>query len=229
MPLDMIVEPDLDNFETLKRYKVLILPNSACLSDRMNANIARFVKEGGGLVAMHEASVADEFGDLRGDFGLTGVMGVHFKGTSDHSARWPNYPNWVQVALNILKPEHPIVDHPQMRSNIRGGDRVEFIGWMTNVELSTGTKKVGRRLTAPIEWPFIAINEANPGRSVYFACDIGQSYFIAPFHYQGRLISNAVRWAAKDSPPPFEIEAPGRTGRVLHAEERQAPYRSFVE
>ena len=95
-----------------------------------------------------------------------------------------------------------------MRHNIRGGDRVEYIGWMTNVELVTGTQKVGRRLTTSIEWPFIAINEANPGRSVHFACDIGQAYFIAPYHYQGRLISNAVRWAAKDAPPPFEIKAP---------------------
>ena len=58
LPLDIIIEPDLDDFTTLKRYKVLILPNSACLSDRMNANVARFVKEGGGLVAMHEASIA---------------------------------------------------------------------------------------------------------------------------------------------------------------------------
>ena len=48
------------------------------------------------------------------DFGLAGVMGVHFMGTSDHSPRWTNYPNWVQAALNILKPEHPILDHPQM-------------------------------------------------------------------------------------------------------------------
>ncbi len=208
LPLDIIIEPDLESFETLKQYKVLILPNSACLSDRMNDNITRFVKEGGGLVAMHEASIANEFGDLRGDFGLASVLGVHFKGTSDHSARWPNYPKWVQVAFNILQPEHPIADHPQMRSNIRGGDRVEFIGWMTNVDLVTGTQKVGRRLTTSTEWPFIAINEANLGRSVYFACDMGQAYFIAPYHYQGKLISNAVRWAAKDAPPPFEIEAP---------------------
>jgi len=208
LPLDIIIEPDLDHYETLKQYRVLILPNSACLSDGMNANVTRFVKEGGGLVAMHEASIANEFGDLRGDFGLSRVLGVHFKGTSDHSARWPNYPNWVQVAFNILKPEHPIADHPQMRSNIRGGDRIEFIGWMTNVDLVTGTQKLGRRLTTPTEWPLIAINQANPGRSVYFACDIGQAYFIAPYHYQGRLISNAVRWAAKDSPPPLEIEAP---------------------
>ena len=208
LPLDIIIEPDLENLATLKQYKVLILPNSACLSDKMNETVTRFVKEGGGVVAMHEASLANEFGDMRKEFGLSKVFGVHFRGTSDHTARWPNYPNWVQVAFNILKPEHPIADHPQMKNNIRDGDRVEFIGWMTNVELAKGTQKIGRRLTAPIEWPFIAINETNPGRSIYFANDIGQAYFIAPYHYQGKLISNAVRWAAKDSLPPFEIVAP---------------------
>ena len=85
LPLDVIIEPDLEHYETLQQYKVLILPNAACLSDRMNENIARFVKEGGGLVALHEASIANEFGDVRKDFGLAEVMGVHFKGTSDHS------------------------------------------------------------------------------------------------------------------------------------------------
>ena len=169
----------------------------------MNENITRFVKEGGGLVALHEASIANEFGDVQKDFGLAEVMGVHFKGTSDHSRAGRTIRIGFRWRLNILKPEHPILDHPQMRSNIRGGDRVEYIGWMTNVELATGTRQVGRRLTAPTEWPFIAINEAKPGRSVYFACDLGQAYFIAPYHYQGRLLSNAVRWAAKGSAAPL--------------------------
>ena len=32
LPLDIIIEPDVENAETLKQYKVLILPNAACLS-----------------------------------------------------------------------------------------------------------------------------------------------------------------------------------------------------
>ena len=43
---------------------------------------------------------------------------------------------------------------------------------------------------------------------VYFACDIGQSYFIAPYSYQRHLIGNAVRWAAGTQSPQVEIEAP---------------------
>ena len=38
--------------------------------------------------------------------------------------------------------------------------------------------------------------------------DIGQAYFIAPYQYQRRLISNAVRWAAAASQPPIKVSAP---------------------
>ncbi|MEI6915764.1 MAG: beta-galactosidase trimerization domain-containing protein, partial [Armatimonadota bacterium] len=210
LPVDIIIEPDLEDYDTLKQYKVLILPNAACLSDTMNENVRKFVKAGGGLVAMHESSVANEFGDQRTDFGLADIMGVHYKGTSDHSARWPNYPNWVQVCLPTEGGDmHAIANDPVIRSNVRGGDRIEYIGWMTNVEVDTGVVKVGRRLTTPVEWPFIVLNEANPGRSAYFACDMGQAYFIAPYHYQGKLIANTIRWAAGNAnPPPVKVEAP---------------------
>mgnify|MGYP003300211727 CR=1 FL=1 len=32
LPLDIVIEPDVENPETLRPYKVLILPNAACLS-----------------------------------------------------------------------------------------------------------------------------------------------------------------------------------------------------
>ena len=70
LPLDIIIEPDVENAETLRQYKVLILPNAACLSAKALETIRGFVKEGGGLVAMHESSLCNEFGDRRADFGL---------------------------------------------------------------------------------------------------------------------------------------------------------------
>ena len=53
LPLDIIIEPDVENADTLRQYKVLILPNAACLSAKANETIRAFVKAGGGLVAMH--------------------------------------------------------------------------------------------------------------------------------------------------------------------------------
>ena len=54
----------------------------------------------------------------------------------------------------------------------------------------------------------MVLNQPGQGRSVYFAADIGQAYFIAPYQYQRRLISNAVRWAAGANQPPVRVEAP---------------------
>ena len=35
-----------------------------------------------------------------------------------------------------------------------------------------------------------------------------QAYFIAPYQYQRRLISNSVRWAAAGNAPPITVDAP---------------------
>jgi hypothetical protein len=79
---------------------------------------------------------------------------------------------------------------------------------MTNVQVAAGATKLGRRLCLPPEWPFMVLNQSGGGRSVYFALDIGQAYFIAPYQYQRKLISNAVRWAAGPSKPPVRVNAP---------------------
>ncbi len=210
LPLDIIIEPDVEDIETLKQYKVLVLPNAACLSAKALETIARFVRNGGGLVAMHESSLCNEFGDHRADFGLADLFGAHFKGTEDFSARWPNYPKWTEIYLGITGPDlHAITDDPVIRSNYRrGSDRLQYIGWMTNVEVDKGATKLGRRLCLPPEWPFMVLNKSGQGRSVYFAEDMGQAYFIAPYQYQRRLISNAVRWAAAANKPSVNVDAP---------------------
>ena len=210
LPLDIIIEPDVENADTLGQYKVLILPNAACLSAKANETIRAFVRAGGGLVAMHESSICNEFGDRGDDFALADIYGAHFTATEDFSARWPNYPKWTELYLGIAGPDlHPISDDPVVRSNYRrGSDRLQYIGWMTNVEVTTGAVKLGRRLSVPTEWPFIVLNQPEAGRSVYFAADIGQAYFLAPYQYQRRLISNAVRWAAAANQPPINVSAP---------------------
>ena len=210
LPLDIIIEPDLEDAKTLGQYKVLILPNAACLSRRAVDSIRAFVRGGGGLVALHESSLCNEFGDRADDFGLADVFGVCFLGTEDFSARWPNYPKWVELYLGVVGPDlHPIYDDPVVRSNYRrGSDRLQYIGWMTNVEVAPGATAKGRRLSAPKEWPLLVLNQPGQGKSVYFAADMGQAYFIAPYQYQRRLLSNAVKWAAGVNQPPVRVEAP---------------------
>ena len=211
LPLDIVIEPDVEDPKTLAQYKVLILPNAACLSERAVETIHGFVKAGGGVVATHESSICNQFGDRRPDFGLADVFGVRYQGKEDFSARWPNYPKTTELYLGTHGADlHPIYDDPVVRSSYRrGSDRLQYIGWVTNVAQQAGTTKLGRRLAdPPAPGPFIALNNLGAGRSAYLAADLGQAYFIAPYQYQRRLITNAVRWAAGEHAPPLRVDAP---------------------
>jgi hypothetical protein len=66
--------------ENLAKYKVLILPNAACLSDAQCAAVRGYVEKGGGLVTSLDTSLCDEFGDVRKNFGLADVLGVQHAG-----------------------------------------------------------------------------------------------------------------------------------------------------
>lgn len=75
LPLTLITEQDLVP-ELLARHRVLILPDTACLSDAQCQIIREFVRNGGGLVASGETSLCDEIGRPRADFALKDLFGV---------------------------------------------------------------------------------------------------------------------------------------------------------
>jgi hypothetical protein len=69
-------EPDLP---TLKKYTVVLLPNTNPVSERLCANLAQFTRQGGTLIAVGDASVYPGPGETRNDFGLAEVLGVSLR------------------------------------------------------------------------------------------------------------------------------------------------------
>ncbi len=67
----------------LDRYRALVLPNIACLSDREAEALDAYVARGGGLVATHETALYDEEGRRRQSFALQSL------GAADVLAREP--------------------------------------------------------------------------------------------------------------------------------------------
>jgi hypothetical protein len=61
-----------------KQLSLLILPNLGILTDDQDANVRRFVEKGGGLIATGESSLYNEWGDIRADYALTDLLGVHY-------------------------------------------------------------------------------------------------------------------------------------------------------
>ncbi|MGD0223098.1 MAG: alpha-amylase family protein [Terriglobia bacterium] len=71
IPFDLIFDDDLAN---LAKYKVLVLPETECLSDAQLGSIHKFVAAGGGLVATGAAGLYDQWRRLRTVPGLQGMI-----------------------------------------------------------------------------------------------------------------------------------------------------------
>ena len=79
IPFDMVHDRMLDAAH-ISRYKTLVLPNIAALSTAQCDQLRDFVARGGSLVATHETSLYDEWGQRRADFGLASLFGASFAG-----------------------------------------------------------------------------------------------------------------------------------------------------
>src|SRR6185295_9698876 len=75
---DAFLEPD-----DVDRFKLLVLPNVAALSDAQCGRLAGYVARGGSLLATFETSLYDETGGPRKEFGLRDVFQVSFDGQVD--------------------------------------------------------------------------------------------------------------------------------------------------
>ena len=72
----------------LKRFKVLILPNAGCLSQRQMRAIRAFVEKGGVVIATGETSLYNENGEARKNFGLSRMLGVKYVRGRDPMRRY---------------------------------------------------------------------------------------------------------------------------------------------
>jgi hypothetical protein len=78
IPFALIFDEHLRN---LTDYRVLILPNSECLSDEQLSLIRSYVEQGGGLVVTEQAGLYDEWRRVRTKPGLSGLVEGQTGGT----------------------------------------------------------------------------------------------------------------------------------------------------
>ena len=231
LPVTMICDWNLTADE-LAPYKVVVLPNAACLSDIQVTALREYVRGGGGLVASVDASLCNEYGDPRADlalgdlFGITAaagevpteiVNGVDQAAIDENFARalpteyWRNRKNAFSLSLTADSP----LASDRVRSLI-GADPVMFKGPVAKVTLTGESTAEGPRVLATVrrfddsqapQQPAVVSRRVGKGRVIYFAAGVDHAYFSYAYPYQRMLLSNAMRWAA-GSPPPLEVQAP---------------------
>ena len=80
IPVEFIADKDLENYDSIKEFKLVILANTACVSDRALEAICKYVENQGKLIVTYQATILDEEGIEREDFGLSNIMGFHYEG-----------------------------------------------------------------------------------------------------------------------------------------------------
>ncbi len=210
IPFEMVNDALLDAAH-VDRFKLLVLPNVAALSDAQCRSLADYVERGGSLLATFETSLYDESGAPRQDFGLRDVLGVSFEGQVDR--RMQNS----YLALDAeARRTHPLLaglrDAPRIINSVqrvRVRPRGEFPSPITLVPSypDLPMEHVFPRVESTTERQ-VYLRERAKSRIVYFPGDLDRTFWevLAPDH--GRLLANAVQWATAEE-PPVTVTGPG--------------------
>ena len=199
--LDIALDEHLTR-ERLSQYRVLFLANSVCLADAHCDAIRNFVDQGGTLIATHQTSLLDEWGQERGRFALADVMGVEYQGVTADGE------------------DHPIIYIPHDdRLTEKLGEILCFYGHDAEVTAASNTDILCTRSTirepkalntfsADTEHdsgqPAITSNSFGKGQAIYIAGDVGGAYMNSPYPPLRRLTAELVG----RSQSPLAVEAP---------------------
>jgi hypothetical protein len=200
---DLLAESDLD------RFKVLVLPTTACLSDKACDQIRSYVHRGGSLVALFESSLYDQTGARRSDFGLADVFGVSATGPTVGPMR----NSYLRLARDRA---HPVL------KGFAGADRM--INGVYRVPVKPTAEFSHSPLLFVAPYPDLPMEEVYPrdydksvpelflrqfgkGRVAYVPFDLDRTFWEVLDVDHLHLIRNLVRWAASEELP---LEVTGR-------------------
>ena len=219
LPMTVINDWNL-NRKDLSKYKVLVLPNTACMDENQAAAIRQFVKNGGGLVASVDTSLYDEFGDQRKDFLLADVFGAHYQGVAVGSAFLEMDVNFAKGVVgsywdqkrsifDFRSTAHPLFDTATLKEYL-GNRSVVFKGPAASVTTDADAQVIGTMINRELgakPTPSIVVRSYGKGKVVYMASGFDAAYYLYPYPYQRHLLAQAIRWAAPEQ-PRITVEAP---------------------
>jgi hypothetical protein len=212
LPFEMVHDRLLDAAH-IDRYRTLILPNIAALSDAQCKQLREFVERGGSIVATHETSLYDEWGVRRADFGLGDLFGCSFDGSVEGPIQ--------NSYLNLEKDPASGKMHPLL-AGLEDAGRI--INGVREVRVKPHEKGYSPLTVVPsypdlpmeevypriahTDIPRVYVRQVGRGRVVYFPWDIDRTFWevMSPDH--GMLLRNAVAWATNEE-PPLTVKGPG--------------------
>ena len=216
IPFEMVHDRMLDAANAGK-FKTLILPNIAALSDAQCDQLRAFVKNGGSIVATYETSLYDEWGVRRKDFGLADLFGVAWSGRGEGP-----------MQNSYLRLEHEAAAGNPLFAGLEDAPRI--INGVWRVEVEPRAEFAPAPLTLIPSYPDLPMEKVYPrqpqtniagvylreaapgGRVAYFPWDIDRTFWevLSVDHF--KLLRNTVQWATNE-PPMVRSDRPRRSRR----------------
>jgi hypothetical protein len=143
---DFLIDDDI-RLETLRRYKLLVLPSCGCMSAEQVQQIERYVAEGGKLLVSGHTSLYNEDGFGGKNFQLAEVMGVDYEGRVTKGAS--------QIKM-------------------RSGARLDYPDGVVKVRARAGAELLSDQLDAKgrAAGPAVVMNRHGKGACLYLAARI---------------------------------------------------------
>jgi hypothetical protein len=200
IPFVLVFDEHLRN---LADHKVLILPNSECLSDEQLTLIRRYVNDGGGLVVTEESGLYDDWRRMRTQPGLSGLVDGQLAGV-DYQEEVQSQSNGTVAGMRKQVGRGRVAYIPSL----------QFDGELPPPEpYFTITNRFWKR---PKNWKEItdAVNWA-AGDPIPFTVD-GPEYLVANYTYQPRkrrFLVHLVNYNATKVPSIADIHVRTYTAR----------------
>lgn len=208
IPFEMVHDRLLDRID---QFKTLILPNLAALSDEQCDQLRAAVRRGLSVIATHETSLYNEWGEKRKNFGLSDLFGVDYAGRTD-----PRMQN------AYLRLEHKRAGRHPLLAGLQEAPRI--IHGVARAEVSPRREFPNPPLTLIPSYPDLPMEKVYPreestnigqifltegkGRVCYFPWDIDRTFWevLSVDHF--RLLRNAIEWASNEE-PIITVTGPG--------------------
>jgi hypothetical protein len=197
---DYVHEDRLDP-ERLRKYRALLLPNVAMLSDKQCEQIRDFVKAGGSVMGGFETSLYDENMKPRMDFGLADVFGISKAGNVIGT-------NGNAYYARIEKPDaaekHPLLEGFKETNWVAGAQNRVPLKPVDNPLLTVvpGFVRYPPELAYPPEShtnePAVVLRETGASRTAWFPGDVERTYWLTGHGDILGLLHNTIRWVTHD-------------------------------
>jgi len=192
--LDVLIDSQIAELADLASYELLILPNVACLDDRLAKLVAAYVRQGGKLLATAETSLCDARGRRRNSLALGDVLGVAYQGRYQHPTCY-------------LEDELEPCACPSEAAMVRG-TTAEVLQRLIAPDPDYPNEGTGIDLVPgpTTDHPMLTAHRYGHGQAWYLAATLGKAYYTYGYFRMAHLLEGLLR--RLDLKQLYQLDAP---------------------